>query len=180
MRCLTIVVSALRAPTDDSLFATCTVGSRNITGVEGMLSTAPDFQPSQVACTLLLAQLALALACHADDEVLPQAPSDVQVRVVARFEPGDHEPVRIAAHPASGRLYVLGGGGDVSLIDVETGSKRLVLAGADYIENPRRQYMNIPLPVDASQVNSPITLRATLCLGLAFDRRGRLYVVANV
>src|SRR5204862_7919984 len=28
--------------------------------------------------------------------------------------------------------------------------------------------------------NSPVTLRATLCLGMTFDREGRLYVVANV
>jgi glucose/sorbosone dehydrogenase len=145
-----------------------------------MLHAAPHIRLIQNACALLLALLTLALACHAEEEGLPQAPADVQIRVVARFEPGDQEPVRIAAHPSSGRLYVLGGGGDVSLLDVETGSKRLVLKGADYIDQPKRQNVNIPLPVDASQVNSPITLRATLCLGLGFDRQGRLYVVANV
>jgi glucose/arabinose dehydrogenase len=102
------------------------------------------------------------------------------VRVVSSFEPGDQEPVRIAAHPITGRLYVLGGGGDVSLLDVESGTKSRVLTGRDYIERPRHQNLNIPLPVDATVVNSPITLRATLCLGLTFDRDGRLYVVANV
>jgi glucose/arabinose dehydrogenase len=102
------------------------------------------------------------------------------VRVVSSFEPGDQEPVRIAARPITGRLYVLGGGGDVSMLDVESGTKSRVLTGRDYIERPRHQNLNIPLPVDATVVNSPITLRATLCLGLTFDRDGRLYVVANV
>jgi hypothetical protein len=111
---------------------------------------------------------------------VPSAPPGIKVRVVATFEPADQEPVRIAAHPATARLYVLGGGGDVSLLDIEKGTKRRVLSGKDYIEQPARQDVNIPLPVDASLVNSPITLRATLCLGLAFDRDGRLYVVANV
>jgi glucose/arabinose dehydrogenase len=113
-------------------------------------------------------------------EVLPQAPEGVAVRVVARFTPADQEPVRIAAHPVSGRLYVLGGGGDVCLLDPATGKHRRVLTGADYIEQPRRKQVNIPLPIDAKWINSPITLRATLCLGLTFDRSGRLYVVANV
>src|SRR5262249_8387016 len=43
-----------------------------------------------------------------------------------------------------------------------------------------RQDINIPLPIDAKWGNSPITLRATLCLGLTIDQEGRLYVVANV
>ena len=41
---------------------------------------------------------------------------------------------------------------------------------AEYIDQPQRQDVNIPLPVDSKWVNSPITLRATLCLGLNFDR----------
>jgi hypothetical protein len=113
-------------------------------------------------------------------EPVPQAPEGLQVRAVAPFTPQDQEPVRIAAHPQSGRLYVLGGGGDVYLLDVEAQGKRRVLSGADYIDQPKRQDLNIPLPIDAQWVNSPITLRATLCLGLGFDRDGRLYVVANV
>jgi glucose/arabinose dehydrogenase len=114
-------------------------------------------------------------------EALPQpAASDLAVRVVARFGPDDQEPVRIAAHPVSGRLYVLGGGGDVSLLNPDTGKHRRVLKGADYIAQPPRKQVNIPLPVDAKWVNSPITLRATLCLGMCFDKENRLYVVANV
>jgi glucose/arabinose dehydrogenase len=74
----------------------------------------------------------------------------------------------------------LGGGGDVSLLDFQTGRKRRVLTGRDYIAQPKNQNLNIPLPVDASIVNSPITLRATLSLGMTFDRDGRLYLVANV
>jgi glucose/arabinose dehydrogenase len=78
-------------------------------------------------------------------------------------------------------LYVLGGGGDVTTCDPrKPGSARWVLRGEDYIEQPKRQNLNIPLPIDAKWVNSPITLRATLCLGLCFDRQGRLYLVANV
>src|SRR5947209_20494248 len=103
-------------------------------------------------------------------EPMPQAAEGLAVRVVARFTAEDQEPVRIAAHPASGRLYVLGGGGDVSLLDPASGTKRRVLTGRDYIDRPEKQDVNIPLPVDASVVNSPITLRTTLCLGLAFDR----------
>jgi hypothetical protein len=114
------------------------------------------------------------------NERLPQAPEGVHVRAVAHFSPTDQEPVRLAAHPATGRLYVLGGGGDVFLLDANSGAKRRVLAGNTYIDQPRRQKRDIPLPVDAKWVNSPITLRATLCLGLTFDRGGRLYIVANV
>jgi glucose/arabinose dehydrogenase len=55
-----------------------------------------------------------------------------------------------------------------------------VLEGARYIDEPKRKHVNIPLPIDAKWVNSPITLRATLCLGLTVDKKGRLYVVANV
>jgi glucose/arabinose dehydrogenase len=106
--------------------------------------------------------------------------ADIRVRLAAVFGAGDQEPVRIAAHPGSGRLYVLGGGGDISLLDPANGTKQRVLAGAEYIDRPKDQDTNIPLPVDASVVNSPITLRATLCLGLAFDREGQLYIVANV
>jgi glucose/arabinose dehydrogenase len=113
-------------------------------------------------------------------EPMPQAADGLAVRVVARFTARDQEPVRIAAHPATGRLYVLGGGGDVSLLDPETGKHRRVLKGADFIEQPPRKQVNIPLPIDAKWVNSPITLRATLCLGLTFDRQGRMYIVANV
>jgi glucose/arabinose dehydrogenase len=113
-------------------------------------------------------------------EPLPAAAPGLIVRPVARFTAQDQEPVRIAAHPTTGRLYVLGGGGDVLLLDLAAGKYRRVLKGADYIEQPRRKQVNIPLPVDAKWVNSPITLRATLCLGLTFDKKGRLYVVANV
>ena len=129
---------------------------------------------------LLAALPFLLLAPRAAAESLPRPPDGTQVRAVASFTRADQEPVRIAAHPATGRLYVLGGGGDVYLLDPAAGTKRRVLTGADYIEQPKRQPLNIPLPVDAQWVNSPITLRATLCLGLTFDRDGRLYVVANV
>jgi hypothetical protein len=111
---------------------------------------------------------------------LPKAPDGVQMRAVAEFQSGDQEPVRIAAHPKTGRLYVLGGGGDVSLIEPETGTKRRVLTGTEYIDQPKRQDLNIPLPIDPKWINSPITLRATLCLGLTVDREGRMYIVANV
>src|SRR5262245_9624344 len=128
--------------------------------------------------SVLLVTLGGAASGRAD--TLPQAPDGLGVRAVTTFGPKDQEPVRIAAGPQSGKLYVLGGGGDVSVIDPQTGGKRLLYAGADYIDQPKRQQVNIPLPIDAKWVNSPITLRATLCLGLAFDRQNRLYVVANV
>jgi hypothetical protein len=111
---------------------------------------------------------------------LPTAPDGLRVRVAATFSPEDQEPVRLAVHPTTDRIYVLGGGGDVALLDPETRTQRRVLKGADYIDQPKRQNLNIPLPIDAQWVNSPITLRATLCLGLTIDRAGRLYVVANV
>jgi hypothetical protein len=137
---------------------------------------------------LLAALLASACAIHprpgsAEPPRVPGADAaapGLRVRPVAAWGAGEQEPVRIAAHPAAGRLYVLGGGGDVFLLDPGSGTKRRVLAGADYIDQPRRPEINIPLPIDPRWINSPITLRATLCLGLAFDRAGRLYVVANV
>jgi hypothetical protein len=132
------------------------------------------------AGTLLATFRGAAPAAPADTDDLPKAPLGVHLRVVARFGPTDQEPVRIAAHPVSGQLYILGGGGDVWLLEPKTGKKRLVLRGTDYIDQPKRRDVNIPLPIDALWVNSPITLRATLCLGLTFDRDGRLYIVANV
>jgi hypothetical protein len=111
---------------------------------------------------------------------LPAAPDGCKVRVVAAFADGEQEPVRIAAHPTTGWLYVLGGGGDVTLIEPDSGKKRLLLKGDDYIEQPKRKDINIPLPIDRQWVNAPITLRATLCLGLTFDNENRLYLVANV
>src|SRR5262245_33776955 len=92
---------------------------------------------------LTLAPLTAARAA----DPLPQAPEGVHLRAVVTFAGGDQEPVRIAPHPTTGRLYVLGAGGDVSLLDAESGSKRRVLAGSEYIEQPKRQELNIPLPV---------------------------------
>ena len=116
---------------------------------------------------------------RADPPPLPQAPEGVRVRALTNFDANDQDPVRIAAHPG-GKLLVLGGGGDVFLIDAESGKKKRVLKGADYIEQPERKQVNIPLPIDAKWINAPIMLRATLCLGLAFDSEKRLYIVANV
>jgi glucose/arabinose dehydrogenase len=138
---------------------------------------------------VVLAAFALAIPRPVSAEESPKgdtetlalsAPPDVRVRVIATFAQGDQEPVRIASNPASGRLYALGGGGDVSLLDVESRSKRRVLIGKDYVASPAGQDENIPFPVDVAVVNAPIKLRTTLCLGLAFDREGRLYIVANV
>src|SRR6516164_9653825 len=75
----------------------------------------------------------------APQEPMPQAVAGIKVRVVARFTPHDQEPVRIAAHPRTGRLYVLGGGGDVCLLDLKSGKHRRVHRGSDYIEQPRRK-----------------------------------------
>jgi glucose/arabinose dehydrogenase len=108
------------------------------------------------------------------------AVADIAVRSVALFEAGEQEPVRIAAHPTTGHLFVLCGGGDVWLVDPGKGSRKQVLRGKDYIAEPPRQQVNIPLPIDRKWVNAPITLRATLCLGLCFDTKARLYLVANV
>jgi glucose/arabinose dehydrogenase len=105
---------------------------------------------------------------------------DIAARTLTTFDRGEQEPVRIAAHPTAGWLYVLGGGGDVWVLDPATGKRVRALKGADYIEQPKRKQINIPLPIDAKWVNSPITLRATLCLGLTVDSKGRLYIVANV
>ena len=79
---------------------------------------------------------------------MPQAPEGVSVRAAAFFTAQDQEPVRIAAHPETGRLYVLGGGGDVYLLEPARRTKQCVLKGAEYIEQPKGQNLNIPLPVD--------------------------------
>jgi hypothetical protein len=141
---------------------------------------------SRILVSTLIAIGAGGARARADSSPAPDlfpastVPEGIRVRVVATFGPGDQEPVRIAVHPVTGKLFVLGGGGDVSLLEPETGTKRRVLIGRDYIEQPANQDKNISLPVDALLVNSPITLRATLCLGLTFDREGRLYIVANI
>jgi hypothetical protein len=128
----------------------------------------------------LLAVLLLRCGAAPAADGLPDGPDDVRLRPVATFAPRDQEPVRIAASADGAWLYVLGGGGDVFLVSPAKASRRRVLAGADYIEQPRRTTVNIPLPIDLELVNAPITLRATLCLGIALDRENRLYVVANV
>jgi glucose/arabinose dehydrogenase len=135
---------------------------------------------------LLVPGLTAGKTKHADlsstrvNGTLPEAPDGVQVRPVASFTAQDQEPVRIAAQAKTARLYVLGAGGDIYLVDQEAQTKQCVLKGADYIDQPQRQDVNIPMPIDRKWVNSPITLRATLCLGLTLDRDNRLYVVANV
>src|SRR5207245_3127156 len=114
------------------------------------------FGPVSLAFILALLGLGLALTAlgQADSpskrvsEPLPQAPDGLQVRAVAAFTAQDQEPVRVAAHPQSGRLYVLGGGGDVYLLDLQARAKQRVLTGADYIEMPKGQDVNIPLPID--------------------------------
>jgi hypothetical protein len=113
-------------------------------------------------------------------EGLPQAPDGLRVRALTVFGPDEQEPVRITARPKTGKLYVLGGGGDVSVVDPASGERLVVLKGRDYINEPKRKEVNIPLPIDRKWVNSPITLRATLCLGLCFDNKDQLYLVANV
>src|SRR6516164_4223338 len=70
-------------------------------------------------------------AAASPKEPLPEAVAGLMVRPVAHFTARDQEPVRIAAHPATGRLYVLGGGGDVALLDPAAGTHRRVLKGAD-------------------------------------------------
>ena len=111
---------------------------------------------------------------------LPEAPTGVEVRSVASFDPPAQAPVRIAAHPSSGRLYVLAVGGDVTLVDPMARTQRRVLTGDDYIDRPTRKNVNLPFPIDRKLVNAPFTMGATVCLGLAFDRQRRLYVVSNV
>ncbi|MCZ6794828.1 MAG: PQQ-dependent sugar dehydrogenase [Planctomycetota bacterium] len=111
---------------------------------------------------------------------LPPAPEGTRLSTVTRFEAGDQDPVRIAAC-GLGNLYVLGAGGDVTYVQPYLpGGRQRVLRGEDYLEQPERQELHIPLPVDERWVNSPIRLRATLCLGLTFDRENRMYIVANV
>ncbi len=119
-----------------------------------------------------------------DDRVpartLPRAPQGVELRRCADFSSDEQKPVRIGAHPLTEHLYVLGDGGDVWLLNPTSGARTLALRGQSYIDQPERQEVNISLPVDPLLVNSPITLRATLCLGLTLDRDARLYIVVNV
>jgi hypothetical protein len=149
----------------------------------------PPSRSLLVAVAVLLVSLALFTRAGREGDKTPPVPPypaptvavpDIAVRTLADFQRGDQEPVRIAAHPSGKALYVLGGGGDVWRILPSTGERKLVLRGKDYIEQPERKQVNIPLPIDRKWVNAPITLRATLCLGIAFDRKERMYLVANV
>src|SRR5437899_1239800 len=101
---------------------------------------------------LLGAAVCFGNGVHGADADLPQAPDGIRLRSLTTFAPREQEPVRIAAHSATGRLFVLGGGGDVTAIDAATGKKQRVLIGADYIEQPKRPQINIPLPIDAKWV----------------------------
>jgi glucose/arabinose dehydrogenase len=150
-----------------------------------MRTTRPTWKLVYLLASAMIAAAVSAARAGTDspsDDALPvpEAVKGIKVRLVSRFSPEDQEPVRIAVHPTTGSIYVLGGGGDVTLLDPKTGKKQRVLEGQQYIERPPHQNLNIPLPIDRSLVNSPVTLRATLCLGLTFDRQGRLYIVANI
>src|SRR5687768_5095716 len=70
---------------------------------------------------------ATAMADPAASAPLPQVPEGLQIREVARFGPDGQEPVRIAAQAGTGRLFVLGGGGDVTVVDPKSGAVRRVL-----------------------------------------------------
>src|SRR4051794_2526738 len=72
---------------------------------------------------------AMAGAGPVASDPLPRVPEDLRIREVARFGPEDQEPVRIAAQPGTGRLFVLGGGGDVTVIEPGSGTTRRVLEG---------------------------------------------------
>src|SRR5262245_7074729 len=94
-----------------------------------------------------------------DGGALPKAPPGCTVRLAADFTAEQQEPVRVAAHPVSGDLYVLGGGGDVYLIDKAVRQPKLVFKGTDYIDRPKDQNLHIPLPANPTVVNAPLKLR---------------------
>jgi len=105
--------------------------------------------------------LAALLALLAQDKnPLPQAPDGVQVRQVATMGPGDLLPVRIAAHPKTGLLFVLCLNGDLWQVDPAKGDKSKVLEGDAYI----------PLKGGKKYVQA---------LGLHIDAAGRFYIVTN-
>jgi hypothetical protein len=106
----------------------------------------------------LVAILAWLLAPQKSD--LPQAPEGVAVREVTRMGPGDLLPVRIAAHPKTGMLFVLCLNGDVWLVDPATGEKRIVLEAEKYIPGKwKAKYLQ--------------------ALGLTLDAAGVCYIVTN-
>src|SRR5438552_15705339 len=91
---------------------------------------------------------------------LPEAPEGVRVRQVAAMGPGDLLPIRIAAHPKNGLLFVLCLNGDLWQIDPASGDKSKVLEGDTYI----------PLKGGKKYVQT---------LGLHIDAAGRFYIVTN-
>jgi glucose/arabinose dehydrogenase len=105
---------------------------------------------------ITIAALLALLAQQRND--LPQAPEGVSVRQVAAMGPGDLQPVRIAAHPKSGMLFVLCLNGDLWLVDPAKSEKRKVLEGEKYI------------PVKGKYLQS---------LGLHIDATGLFYIVTN-
>lgn len=102
--------------------------------------------------------IALVLALQA---ALPQAPDGVAVRqVVALGCPTPNvNPVRVAAHPVTGKLWVLYLDGDLWEVDPDAGTKRLAIAAKDY--HAQRQRFSLQ------------------SLGLHIDGAGRIWVVVN-
>ena len=101
-------------------------------------------------------------------------------REVARFGPDDQEPVRIAAQAGTGRLFVLGGGGDVTVVDPKSGAMRRVLEGKDYIDRPADQTAEHPAPGRRQGGQCADHLAVHPLPGDRIRPPGRLYVTANV
>ncbi len=96
-----------------------------------------------------------ALRAAHDYAPLPPAPEGFRIRELARL----HDfAVRLTGDPAGRRLYLLGGGGDVSRLDPATGRITVLFRGASYLD---------PAHGPAST------------LGLMRDPAGRLWISAN-
>jgi len=86
---------------------------------------------------------ALILAVLLAQQQLPSAPEGVRVREVAKLGLPDVsiQPIRVQAHPATGRFYVLYLNGDLWLVEPESGAKKKILTREGYFRKECPSYV---------------------------------------
>ena len=105
--------------------------------------------------------IALILALALQQQELPKAPEGLRVREVAKLGLPDVSvaPIRVQAHPTTGRFYVLFLNGDLVLVDPETGVKKQILDHDRYFRKEAASYVQ--------------------ALGLHISADGTFYIVVN-